>query len=76
MKVLVLVALRENAVLMTIEKLQSEGRPITYEVIGNRLNCSYATVQRAVSNLIKSNLISREGTPGAGYKYTILERTG
>jgi predicted transcriptional regulator len=76
MKVLVLVALRENAVLMTIEKLQAEGKPITYEIIGRRLNCSYATVQRAVSNLIKSNLVSREGTPNGGYTYTILERTG
>lgn len=74
MNKVIFVAMRESAVLLAIEKLQLEGKSITYETIGNCLNCSYATVQRGVSNLIKSKIIHREGTPGTGYTYTIMGR--
>ncbi len=76
MKVLVFVALRENAVLLMIEKMQQEGAKITYEAIASRLGCHYATVQRATANLKKSGLIDCKGNPFDGYTYTILERTG
>ena len=74
MNKVIFVAMRESAVLLAIEKLQSKNTPVTYETIGVCLNCSYATVQRGVSNLIKSNILDRQGTPGTGYTYTIMGR--
>lgn len=74
MKAMIYVALRENAVLMVIEQLIKDNRPVNYEVIQTRLNCSRSTVHRAMSNLIKSKLVEREGTPGGGYIYRMCQQ--
>lgn len=74
MKVMIYVALRENAVLMVVSQLIAENRPVNYEAIMTSLNCSRSTVHRAMSNLIKSKLIEREGTPGGGYIYRMCQQ--